>query len=94
MLARTIQETLGGVMKDRRSIQNQAGPRGRSQVVLPNKWQGESNCAIGPFASRALAEYFANPVTDFGHFDAFTCKLFAENNSWYVEVEDCEATQA
>ena len=56
-------------------------------VVVPNRWQGEVACAIGPFSCREVADYFANRVVDFGQYEVFCLRVFARGNAWYVEVQ-------
>ena len=71
-------------------------PRGpskhyRIEPVVPNRWQGECDCFVGPFSSRAVAEYFANAVVDFGQYETVSRKVFAKGDSWFVEVKECSA---
>lgn len=56
-------------------------------VVVPNRWQGEVACAVGPFSSRKVADYFANRVVDFGQYEVFCLRVFVHGNGWYVEVQ-------
>ena len=65
-----------------------------SPAILPALWQGEVNCAVGPFSSRNVAEYFAGNVVDFGQLETLTRRVFAKRDAWYVEVraaQDCES---
>lgn len=55
-------------------------------VTLPTRWQGEVNCVVGPFSSRDIADYFANNIVDFGHFETLEMRVFASGDAWYVEV--------
>ncbi len=55
-------------------------------VVVPNRWQGEADCIVGPFSGRDVAAYFADRVVDFGQYEVFTMRVFARGNAWYVEV--------
>ncbi len=55
-------------------------------LIVPNRWQGERDCVVGPFSSRAVAEYFVDTVTDFGHYDAYSKRVFAKGDGWFVEV--------
>ena len=66
-------------LKDKQGIQ-------LHQPVSPNRWQGEANCIVGPFSSRTVAEYFAHPVVDFGHYEVTTKQIFVKGDSWYVEI--------
>jgi len=54
--------------------------------IVPNRWQGECNCLVGPFSSETVADYFANSVVDFGHYETMSRRVFAKGDSWYVEV--------
>ena len=56
------------------------------QPVLPNRWQGETDCIVGPFSSCEIAEYFANRVVDFGQFESCSQRIFPKGNEWYIEV--------
>ena len=55
--------------------------------IVPNRWQGECDCVVGPFSSRKVAEYFAGTVVDFGQFEAFTKRVFAKRDAFYVEIQ-------
>lgn len=55
-------------------------------VIVPNRWQGEADCLVGPFSGREVAAYFANRLVDFGQFEVFTMRVFPKRNAWYVEV--------
>ena len=67
-----------------------AGRQAHSPIV-PNRWQGEYDCVVGPFSSHTVAEYFANAVVDFGQYETVSRKVFAKGDSWYVEVKECSA---
>jgi len=54
--------------------------------VVPNRWQGQVDCRVGPFSGRAVAEHFAHRVVDFGMFEAFSRRIFARRDGWFVEV--------
>lgn len=56
-------------------------------AIVPNRWQGEYDCWVGPFSSRTVAEYFASAVVDFGAYESFSHRIFAKGDSWYVEVQ-------
>jgi hypothetical protein len=57
------------------------------QTIVPNRWQGEYDCLVGPFSSRDVAEYFMSAVVDFGAYETFTRSVFAKGDSWYVAVQ-------
>ncbi len=72
-------------------------PRGpskhhKAKPIVPNRWQGEHDCFVGPFSSKIVAEYFANAVVDFGQYETVSRKIFAKGDSWYVEVNECSAS--
>lgn len=54
--------------------------------ILPNRWQGEVNCVIGPFSSKDVAEYFAGHVADFGQLGDIEEIIFAKRDEWYIEA--------
>jgi hypothetical protein len=63
--------------------------------VLPNQWQGETDCFVGPFASRELAERYLGLPVDFGQLGAFLPELCYRAEAWYIEVHragECPAT--
>lgn len=62
------------------------GPDDALRVIVPNRWQGESDCLVGPFSGHAVASYFANRLVDFGQFEVFSMRVFPKRNAWYVEV--------
>jgi hypothetical protein len=61
-------------------------PRRWLRVIVPNLWQGEWPCLVGPFSGRVVAEYFADRVVEFGHFEAVRERVFARQDSYYVQV--------
>lgn len=65
----------------------------QSSPISPNSWHGEGDCLVGPFSSREVAEYFAHPVVDFGHYDVCAKSIFVRRDSWYVEIESVNETQ-
>lgn len=60
-------------------------------AVVPNCWQGEADCLVGPFSSRSVAEYFAHAVVDFGQYETVSRRVFAKGDAWFVEVSECRA---
>ena len=61
------------------------------EPTLPNCWQGQPDCVVGPFSSRNVAEYFAHVSVDFSHCNAIMESIFACGDAWYVEVKPVEA---
>ena len=59
-------------------------------TILPNVWQGEEDCAIGPFSCKNTAEYFSGHVVDFSHYETYSYQVFAKGDSWYLVVEKSE----
>jgi len=68
---------------DPRLIREQAA---RLPQVVPNRWQGQVDCLVGPFSGRGVAEHFANRVVDFGSYDAYAGRIFARGDGWFVEI--------
>lgn len=60
---------------------------GFCQPVSPNRWQGETDCLVGPFSSRQVAEHFIRPTVDFGHYHIRVTRVFAKGDAWYVEID-------
>jgi hypothetical protein len=69
-------------------------PRYPADAVVPNRWQGEADCLVGPFSSRDVAEYFASAVVDFGQYETVSRRIFAKGDAWFVEVSECRAAPA
>jgi hypothetical protein len=63
-------------------------------VTLPTRWQGESDCVVGPFSSREVADYFANNVVDFGQFENLSMRVFPYADAWYLEVKSYTNSKA
>lgn len=59
-------------------------------VIAPNQWQGETNCLIGPFHDRQTVLQFTQDTVDFGEFEAFSRKIIARQDAWYVTVSRLE----
>lgn len=55
--------------------------------TLPNCWQGEADCVVGPFSSKMVAEYFARSSVEYTLYDAVMDSVFANGDAWYVEVK-------
>jgi len=55
-------------------------------AVVPNRWQGEVDCVVGPFSCSAVAQYFANRQVDFGQYESFRLFVRPHRDAWYVEV--------
>lgn len=68
------------------SSQAAGEPRRWLRVIVPNLWQGEWPCLVGPFSGRVVAEHFADRVVEFGRFEAVRGRVFARQDSYYVQV--------
>lgn len=68
------------------SLGTAGAPRKRLRIIVPNLWKGEWPCLVGPFSGRIVAEYFANAVVDFGRYETIRERIFARQDSFYVEV--------
>jgi hypothetical protein len=78
-----VRDPLPGRNLDPRLIQERAA---HLPIVVPNRWQGQVDCRVGPFSSRSVAAHFAGRVVDFGAFDVFAGRIFARREGWFVEV--------
>jgi hypothetical protein len=59
-----------------------------NQTIVPNRWQGECDCFVGPFSSKHVAEHYVSAVVDFGQFESISRRVFAKGDSWFVEVQE------
>ena len=75
-------------MKDLGTVRREASYYYPFKPIVPNQWQGECDCVVGPFSSRNVAEYFVNAVVDFGQYERFSRRIFVKGDSWYVEVQE------
>lgn len=55
--------------------------------VLPNCWQGETDCIVGPFSGKEVAEYFAGYASQFGQDEGLTYRVFPKRDAWYLEIQ-------
>ena len=76
-------------MPNRVWIKNGAGTQPHTPT-LPNCWQGETNCIIGPFSSKNVAEYFAQ-ANEETRYDSIMKRIFPNGDAWYVEVAALES---
>lgn len=54
-------------------------------LLGPSRWQGDSNCVVGPFSSQEVAHYFATVVV--GAYEGLQAQeIFALRDAWYVKV--------
>lgn len=78
------------IVAERRSARPASGTAGIEAgslpIVVPNRWQGEADCLVGPFSGRQVAAYFANRLVDFGQFEVFSMRVFPRRDAWFVEV--------
>jgi hypothetical protein len=58
------------------------------------RWRGESNCLVGPFSCREVAERFTRAQVDFGQYEAYVELVLAVRDSWYVEIRAALAEAA
>jgi hypothetical protein len=57
------------------------------EPVSPNRWQGESNCLVGPFSCQEVARRFADAPVEFGQYEAYIEQVLVVGDSWYVEIQ-------
>lgn len=77
---------MGPYPKDTSSAQ----PR---QPILPNQWTGETDCIVGPFSGRNVAELFVNRAVDFGHYETFRQRIFEGDDAWFIEIQPVTVEQ-
>lgn len=54
--------------------------------ILPNQWQGERGCVVGPFSNRLAANAFILYVLQKSHVPTHTEDLFVRENAYYIRV--------
>lgn len=62
------------------------GDRTPRNTVAPNRWMGECDSLIGPFASRRAAEWFANAMVDFGQYECLCETIVIHAGVYYVQA--------
>ncbi len=53
-------------------------------VTLPNCWQGEADCVVGPFSSKKVANYFLLATVEYSQYDLIMESVFAKADAWYI----------
>ncbi len=56
-------------------------------VLPPDRWEGESDCRVGPFRDLRSAEGFANALVDFGRYETLREQVVVDDEGVYVEVQ-------
>lgn len=54
--------------------------------IPPRRWRGERDSVVGPFSSEQLAKYFAGAVLGSDPTGTLACRVFADNDLWYVDI--------
>lgn len=57
------------------------------RVLPPNRWEGETDCRVGPFRDLHAAEGFANALVDFGRYETLCEQVVIDDEGVYVEVK-------
>jgi len=65
---------------------NPSDDRTPRHTVAPNRWLGECDSLIGPFASRRAAEWFANAMVDFGQYECLRETIVVHAGLYYVQA--------
>ena len=60
--------------------------RCRRQPTTPNRWTGEADCVLGPFARREVADRFLDLGAVSGASSAYVPLLFEHEGAWYVDL--------
>jgi len=56
------------------------------RVLPPDRWEGETDCRVGPFRDLHSAEGFANALVDFGRYETLCEQVVIDDEGVYVEV--------
>lgn len=56
------------------------------RILPPNRWEGETDCRVGPFRDLHSAEGFANALVDFGRYETLREQVVIDDEGVYVEV--------
>jgi hypothetical protein len=56
-------------------------------TILPNRWQGEAGCVIGPFSSQHVAKMFAMTHAAFRQLDVLMDTIFPYHDGWYIQIK-------
>lgn len=56
------------------------------KCILPNQWQGQIDCLVGPFSSHDVAAYFTHYGSEFGQYETISFEIFARRDAWYIEI--------
>jgi hypothetical protein len=57
-----------------------------SKPLEPDRWEGESECRVGPFRNLHAAERFANHLVDFGRYETLREQVVVGDDGVYVDV--------
>jgi hypothetical protein len=58
------------------------------RVVAPNRWLGEPDALVGPFASREVAERFVGATVEFGQPERAPFALVRKGERWYLGSDE------
>ena len=58
-----------------------------TRVLPPDRWEGESDCRVGPFRDLRSAEGFANALVDFGRYETLREQVVVDDVGVFVEVK-------
>ena len=61
--------------------------RSPNRVLSPNRWEGETDCRVGPFRDLRSAEGFANALVDFGRYETLCEQVVIDDEGVYVDVK-------
>jgi hypothetical protein len=56
-------------------------------ITLPNHWQGETECVVGPFSSQKVAQLFAMTHATFRQVDVSMDTIFPYRDGWYIQIK-------
>lgn len=72
-------------------LDNPAERNAAIKVLAPDRWEGETECRVGPFRDLRAAESFANALVDFGRYEAFREQVVIDDDGVFVEVQSVPA---
>ena len=61
-------------------------PQAEEDTVIPNRWQGESDCLVGPFSSKRVAEYFAAQIVNSYETGPRAGEIEVVRDEWFLRI--------
>jgi len=67
-------------------LETPARSRSRIKLLPPERWEGQTECRVGPFRDLRAAESFANALVDFGRYETLREQVVVDDDGVFVEV--------